>query len=96
MVHGASGLWKTLAYPLSMYGVTQEWYVRINAGLDGLLNGKLEQILNDAGSGRPVLEVVPYSLAALLLIEGVARYLRGPRTHQAPQRAVIPQSPHQG
>lgn len=91
---GSSGVWKVLGYTLSIYGATQDLYIRVNAGIDGLLNGKLEQILNDAGSGRPVLEVVPYSLAALLLIEGVARYLRGP-THQAPQR-VSPPVAHQG
>ena len=86
-----SGTWKALAYPLSVYGATQGLYIRVNAGIDGLFNGKLEQILNDAGGARHLMEVVPYSLAALLLIEGMANYLRGPKAQKAPQRIATPQ-----
>jgi len=92
----ASGLYRFGAMTAGLYGATQDWYLRLNSAINGAVEGisnnqfSLERLLDSAGSGRPVVELVPYSLALLLAIGAGSRYLGGSNAHQAPQRAPVP------
>ena len=87
MANYEAGLWKYGALMTGLYGASHDWYLKLNAGINGLTDGTLEKIIRSASNPIPTLtELAPYGLLMLLAVEIGAKKLKNKPQVQIPHR----------